>query len=135
MDSLKHVAAFLMLLSLISIQVHDIVPHHHHADDAPEHVHQHHHPREGMVADHSHGPILEDALHPDLVAHDEHIMGKVAPRQSLHVDLVIALPVSIDFDIPERFESRSVYQYHEHPWATGPPGITSARAPPFAPTA
>ncbi len=115
-----------MLLSLILIQVYGLLPHHHHADNAPAHGQDH----SGIGKHAAHGQTL-DQPHPDVAPHDEPQVGSIIPAPGFQFDLVLALPPSIHFTIEEQeIDRQRVFVAAEHPYATGPPGTTSSRAPP-----
>ncbi len=115
-----------MLLSLMFIQVHGLLPHHHHADDAPAHARDH----SGIGKHVYHGQTL-DHPHPEVAPHDEPHLDSVKPAHGFQFDLVLALPPSTHFTIEEQeVDGQRVFVAAEHPYATGPPGTKSSRAPP-----
>ena len=127
--TVQRVARWLMILSLVLIQVHHAVPHHHHP------------------ADHNHGAIIlghfDHACGADLpagflaaahevVGHDDEADDDKVRPGIVSIDaLAMCLPldsdglVSADIEASAKFRPRG-----SHPFATGPPGSKSSRAPP-----
>jgi hypothetical protein len=117
-----------MLVSLISIQAHDLVPHHHHEDAAPAHSHASESPA-GLDHHSGHGTLVGDS-HPEIAPHDEASLSHATTPHTPQF-VVMALPdlVVLVFPVQTRAAQR-VLIAAEHPCSTGPPGTTSSRAPP-----
>jgi hypothetical protein len=131
---LRRVAVYMMLGCLMLIQAHAFVPHHHHDDEAPAHRHAaDHHAGFGHHADH--GNEFDDP-HPPVAPHDEPSLSEVSQRNMLHFALVLDLPVRFEVLLasPIGLRQRETFP-SEHPYATGPPGTKSSRAPPASLTA
>lgn len=128
------VVAWGMLICLISNQVYGIVPHHHHEDEAPAHVHadEHH-----IGFCHAQARSAElDIVHPEVAPHDEASLASATVRHSTQVVLVMALPDVVDFAFPSISNNGEMSQItYARPYGTGPPGIKSTRAPPASLTA
>lgn len=127
-------AKWLMLISLMMIQAHAIVPHHHHDDGTPAHGHAAaHHAGFGHHADHG---IELNGVHPEVSAHDEPSLSSVSQPNSPHFAFVLALPAHIEIVLPNSIVDRQRATFpSEHPYATGPPGTKPSRAPPSSLTA
>ena len=130
--SVSRFAAWLMIVSLISIQAHDLVPHHHHADAAPNHWHESE-GHAGLDLHAAHGTQLGDS-HPEIAPHDEASLSTATTRHAQHVVMALPNPIMLVFPVQIRAKQR-VMIAAEHPFATGPPGTKSSRAPPASLTA
>jgi hypothetical protein len=127
-------AKLLMLFSLISVQAHSMVPHHHHRDGTPVHMHAAG-DSVGFGCDVGHGTDF-GVIGPEVAPHDELSVSSDAQRSSPHFALVFALPAPSGIVSPTPIEDRQGdIGPTEHPYATGPPGTRSSRAPPASSTA
>lgn len=134
MSVLRQFALWLMLLSLIGIQAHNLVPHHHHASAAPVHGHTLDH-LFGFGEDVDHTASL-DCPHPETAPHDEPSISDAGLRRAQHHHFAMVIPEPIKVALPETTCIRHrVPIYAEHPHSTGPPLAKSPRAPPATLTA
>lgn len=120
-----------MLASLLLVQAHDFVPHHHHADGArlPGSVAAHldHH-----VDAASHTGKHLDAAHAEIIPHDEPDLSDgrrtplpEGPTMALAPEVADVLPVDA------RIERALPPPYRQQQPSTGPPASHPSRAPPF----
>lgn len=129
MSAVRSFAAWVMLASLMFIQAHAFVPHHHHSADAPKHWHTADH-RLGLGEDLDHTAGV-DCPHPETVPHDDLSWGDAGQRRATHFQLAVALPDPITFVLPKSvLVRRQCIVRADHPPATGPPGTKTSRAPP-----
>jgi hypothetical protein len=126
----QFVSAF-MLLCLALVQAHNFVPHHHHEEAAAAHRHTADH-RWGFGAEADHDAQLE-CPHPAFVPHQEQDLGQVVPPVVGFDDIPIAALEASRFFLAGRSpQSKVEIGRAELPYATGPPGIASTRAPPLS---
>lgn len=128
------IACWIMISGLMMSQAHGLVAHHHHVDDAPAHRHAADH-HAGFDHHAEHGPG-HDESHPEVAPHDEPSLSNISTSHSRQFELVIVLPDSVDFVLPCQVRQRQRKLIAaSHPYATGPPGTKSSRAPPASLTA
>lgn len=118
-----------MLACLISIQAHSFLPHHHHERSAPNHNHADHGDSVHFDGAHYHDIQLD---HPDheVNGHDEASLSGVTAPKSFHFDFVMALPEPVQLIPAAEVTAERAESGGRHPFATGPPGTKSSRAPP-----
>jgi hypothetical protein len=122
-----------MLVSLISIQAHSFVPHHHHSDEGPLRCHAADH---GTSSDHAAHEAGAVDCRQDVAGHEEPSLNDVSRPKWPGFDLVVAIPPPIEVVLqPHTAVRHRKIISAEHPYATGPPGTTSSRAPPASLTA
>lgn len=116
------------------MRAHGIVPHHHHDDDAPAHRHSTDH-QAGIDHHADHEAGLNDP-HPEVAPHDEPSLNSVSQPNTTHFAVVMVPPNAneVSFPTPIGERKRRIFS-DEHPYATGPPGTRSSRAPPASLTA
>ena len=123
-----------MLVSMVTMQAHGVVPHHHHDAEAPHHGHVVD-PHLGFASLPAEGSIIDD-LHPEVAPHDEPSLGTIRPshRQQCDLDLAMPTPIEVVFSDEQSGTKRHITPCG-HPFATGPPSTKSSRAPPASLTA
>ncbi|MBV6457320.1 MAG: hypothetical protein HONBIEJF_00428 [Fimbriimonadaceae bacterium] len=127
----KQLAAWVMLACLISIQAHSFMPHHHHDRYALAHHHADHADSAQVHGTHHH-ELLHHADH-EVSGHDEASLSGVTAPKSFHVDFAMVLPEPVRLVPPAAMPAETPAQAASlHPFATGPPGTKSSRAPPVS---
>lgn len=122
---MRFVRIWIMLVSLLMVQVHALVPHHHEDSTAARHDHAHRHQESTNVGD-----LDANRGHDHLHAHAD--LGDASvpkgPRVDFRVDAVLVSPL-VEFSTCIAFRSSNVW-FSGEPLTTGPPRDISARGPP-----
>lgn len=124
-----------MLTCLILIQAHNFVPHHHHEQSALDHNLADHHDSADFHGTHHHDLQPDHSDH-EVSGHTEASLSGVTAPKSFHLDFVMALPEPLLLiPVAEEPTAELTESGGRHPFATGPPGTKSSRAPPASLTA
>lgn len=117
-----------MLLSLMFVQAHSVVPHHHHAEGKAVLAHDH--------DTHSHTPVGVHWDHHDQSGHDEAFLSLDAKHRVHHIDFALPIlpePVVVSYGTYEAV--LKIAALPDHPPVHGPPRPFDSRGPPAPPAA
>ncbi len=134
---IRRVASLLALISIVFLQVHDFLPHHHHAQAMREHGHEQinhldqHHTTQAAEANHELAVVISDHEEHEVSGHPDKGSSFVtrSKYQTLNLPMLLLdnkldIGATLTAYVFNRFEA-----IRFHP-STGPPGTRSSRAPP-----
>lgn len=134
---IRRVASLLALISIVFLQVHDFLPHHHHAQTISEHSHEQinqldqHHISQAAEANHELAVVSSDHDDHEVSGHPDKGSSFVTRSEYQTLDLPMLLPDNT-LDIGATLKVYAFKRFEPiqlHP-STGPPGTRSSRAPP-----
>jgi len=126
---MKRMAALTMLLSLILLQAHTFVPHHHHRPEAMGHAHS--------AQDHALSSLPNEGhaiglIHPEVAPHDE--AQSTAPAARRFGEIEPPAILGEDPCLPPAAAAGALFERSDFwvgPYSTGPPGTILTRGPPL----
>jgi hypothetical protein len=133
----RRVASLLALMSIVFLQVHDFLPHHHHEQAKSEHRHEQinhldqRHTAQAAESNHELGVVISEAEDHEVSGHPDKGSSIVthSGNQALDLPMLLADHKLDIWACLRVFTFKRFEPIRLHP-NTGPPGTRSSRAPP-----